>query len=265
MANQIHRRQFLAGSATAAAAVVTSTAQAFPDDAGPAQEFYEWRTFVCEKPEQREVVSTYVEASLLPALGRQGIDRIGVFHEIEGSSALHLLIPFKTLDKFGQHNAALANDKEYLSAAAEYLAIPKKSAPYSRIKSRFMKAFAGMPVIEQAEYSKNKTDRIFELRIYESHNEEMARRKVEMFNQGEIDIMRDVEMAPVFFGETLISDDVPNLTYMLSAENAEAHKAHWNGFLAHPEWDRMKKMKRYAGTVSKITSITLEPTSYSQL
>ena len=265
MANHIRRREFLAGSATAAAAVVASTAQAFPDEKGPAQEFYEWRTFVCDKPEQRDVVSKYVETALLPALGRQGIDRVGVFHEIEGSPSLHLLIPFKTLEQFGQHNAALANDKEYLTAASEYLAIPKNAATYSRIKSRFMKAFAGMPVIEQAEFSKKKSDRIFELRIYESHNEEAARRKVEMFNEGEIDIMRDVEMAPVFYGETLISDDVPNLTYMLSAENAEAHKAHWKAFLAHPEWDRMKKMKRYAGTVSKITSITLEPTAYSQL
>ena len=74
-----------------------------------------------------------------------------------------------------------------------------------------------------------------------------------------------VGLGPVFFGETLVSHDVPNLTYLLSADSPEAHKEHWKAFLAHPEWDRMKNLKRYADTVSNIVSVMLIPTAASQL
>ena len=63
------------------------------------------------------------------------------------------------------------------------------------------------------------------LRIHESHNKDKARRKVAMFNDGEINIMREVKLAPVFYGETLISNDVPNLTYMLSGADLETHQS----------------------------------------
>ena len=86
-----------------------------------------------------------------------------------------------------------------------------------------------------------------------------------MFNSGEIDIMRDVKLGPVFFGETLISSDVPNLTYMLSADNEAEHKKHWDAFRVHPEWQRMKNLAKYRDTVSKITSVMLKPTTYSQI
>ncbi|MEQ9406659.1 MAG: NIPSNAP family protein [Fuerstiella sp.] len=126
-----------------------------------------------------------------------------------------------------------------------------------------MRAFAGMPVLELP--STASPERLLELRIYESNNEQKARLKVEMFNEGEIDIMRDVKLAPVFFGETLISDDLPNLTYILSADNAEIHRQHFQDFLKHPDWDRMKRLEKYKGTVSKIISITLSPATCSQI
>jgi hypothetical protein len=109
------------------------------------------------------------------------------------------------------------------------------------------------------------TERMFELRIYESHDDLKARLKVAMFNDGEIDVMRDVKMAPVFYGETLIGQDVPNLIYMLSASDMESHEAHWKAFIGHPEWDRMKKLPKYKDTVSNITKVYLVPTDYSQI
>ena len=200
-------------------------------------------------------------------MNRQKIDRVGIFTPTgeKADNSVYVLIPYASLDALGGLNTALAADAGYQEAAADYFAIEKKSAPYSRIESRLMKAFAGIPVLEQPAYSKEKKPRLFELRTYESHNAHMAQLKVEMFNKGEIDIMREVGLGPIFFGETLISNDVPNLTYMLSAENEEAHKTHWKGFGPHPEWQKLKKMDRYKGTVSKIISTMLVPTESSQL
>ena len=268
MTQSIQRREFIAGSlAATVAASVSFNSQAPAADDKPLQEFYEWRIYRCASEEMKQGVSKYIEHAFLPALNRMNIDRVGVFTSLndDDNHSVYVLIPYATLDVLAHRTAKLAADEKYLEAAEEFSAPAKDDAPFVRIESRLMKAFAGMPVIELPAQSRKKQPRLFELRIYESHNEKMARRKVEMFNKGEIDIMRDVKLGPVFFGETLISNDVPNLTYMLSASDDGEHKEHWDAFRKHPEWLRMKVLERYKGTVSGITSIMLAPTSYSQI
>lgn len=58
---------------------------------------------------------------------------------------------------------------------------------------------------------------------------------------------------------------VPNLTYMLSAANMEEHKAHWQTFFGHPEWERMKNLPQYKDTVSKINNWFVKPADFSQI
>lgn len=263
------RRDFLAGSlAAAATAGLAAQLQAAETAAGGSpQEFYELRIYRNTDSENFAAVSEYLESALLPALSRRKIDRVGVFQALSDpqDQSLYVLIPYASLEVLATLNDSLAADQAYQQSAAEFFARPIKTPAYTRQESRLMKAFAGMPVIELPAQTKAKADRIFELRIYESHNAHKARLKVEMFNKGEIDIMRDCQMAPVFYGETLISNDVPNLTYMLSASDEEAHNEHWQAFRTHPEWDRMKKLERYKDTVSKIISVKLKPTAYSQI
>ena len=100
---------------------------------------------------------------------------------------------------------------------------------------------------------------------YESHSELKALKKVEMFNSGEIDVMREVGLGPIFYGQALIGPGLPHLTYMLSAEDSDAHKKHWEAFGKHPVWNKLKNDPQYADTVSKITNHFLVPTSYSQI
>jgi hypothetical protein len=262
------RRRFLARSlgATAALGAAAQLATA-ENEASAAQEYYELRTYQIPTGEKQAVVHDYLKSALIPALGRQQIDRVGVFTALDKPEDLSIfvLIPYPTADALGNRNAKLESDKAYQKAAAKLFSFPKSDPAYTRINSRFMKAFSGMPVVELPATTAGKKPRMFELRTYESHDELKASLKVDMFNSGEIDIMRDVQMAPVFFGEMLIGDDVPNLTYMLSATDMDAHKEHWGSFIAHPEWDRMKKLPKYKGTVSKITKWYLAPTKYSQI
>lgn len=232
------------------------------------QQFYELRVYRNARPEKQQTVLNYAAAALVPALNRAGSNPVGIFtpqpkEDQSASGDVYVLIPFDGLDKLSALNGTLAADAEYQAAAADFLALSPKDPGYQRIESRLMKAFAGMPQLEIP--SAESPERVLELRIYESHNEEKARLKVEMFNEGEIDIMKDVKLAPVFFGETLISNDVPNLTYMLSADNTDVHKQHFQDFLKHPEWDRMKKIEKYKGTVSRITSVILQPAACSQI
>ena len=107
--------------------------------------------------------------------------------------------------------------------------------------------------------------RLFELRIYESPTEKFGALKVEMFNSGEVPIFLDSGIMPVFMGQALIGDKMPNLTYMTAYDGEAERKAAWKKFVAHPDWQTLKAVEKYQGTVSTIHKSDWRPKSYSQL
>jgi hypothetical protein len=110
--------------------------------------------------------------------------------------------------------------------------------------------------------------RVFQLRTYESPSVQTGQKKIEMFNDaGEIKIFREVGLNPVFFGETLFGAKLPNLTYMLGFESADAQKEAWGRFGKHPEWQRLRGMAEYAdGTILRnIVNTVLKPAACSQI
>lgn len=230
------------------------------------QEFYELRIYQISDFEKQQICSNYLENALLPALNRAGIEPVGVFTNQDdvNDHSLYMIIPFQDLATFANLSDTLQADEEYQQAASGYFDRPLKDPVYDRIESRLMKAFAGIPKMELPPQSKELSDRVFELRLYQSHTEDHAIRKVAMFNEGEIQIMRDAGLGPVFFGQTLVGGDAPNLIYLLSATDRDAHQEHWKAFLAHPEWKRISQLERFKDTVSKIENWFLVPTRYSQ-
>ena len=243
---------------------------------GPAREYYEIRRYRLSDEDSRQTVLAYLENALVPALNRAGIDRVGVF-AVEPPSAeadpldpvdamsVWAIIAFPSVGEFTGLKSSLEADAAYLEAAAPMYATPTREPIYERVESWFLHAFKGMPVMELPPQTAAGEDRIFELRLYESHNEDTARRKVHMFDNGEIDIMRDVDMAPLLYGELLIGANVPALVYILSAPDMESHRDHWRAFLEHPDWVRMRDMEMYKGTVSGIENVFLRPTAFSQI
>jgi hypothetical protein len=89
-----------------------------------------------------------------------------------------------------------------------------------------------------------------------------------MFNDdGEIDVFKRLGFKPVFWGETVIGSQRPNLTYMITFDDLDAKNAHWKAFGSDPQWKKISAMPEYADAllVSKITSTMLMPTTYSQI
>src|SRR6266566_2282530 len=118
-----------------------------------------------------------------------------------------------------------------------------------------------------AEQNPETTREFYELRTYESHSKKSNKKKIEMFNTGEIAIFRRTGLQPVFFGETLIGAKMPNLTYLLVFENMAAREKNWRTFAADPEWKKLSGTPGYtdAEIVSNISNIFLRPTAYSQI
>jgi len=268
-------------SAAASAVVVLSCGQGggraeSGADGSATQEYYELRVYHLTSGTNRSLLDGYLSKALIPSLNRLGSRPVGVFvqqerteaargTEVRESSAVTVLIPYPSIEAFASCGERLNADAEHQKAGAEYLQVAKADPAFERIESWLLLAFAGMPKVELPAYCRERKPRMFELRTYESHSEVKALKKVEMFNAGEIELMREVELGPIFYGRGLIGSRLPHLTYMLSAESPEAHRQHWDAFRAHPKWDNMKNDPQYADTVSKITNQFLVPTSYSQI
>jgi len=236
------------------------------DESSKKQQWYELRTYLFANESQPQLTGSYMEQAYLPALNRAGIRNVGVFTETQpqGIARLFLLVPFDSIGSFTSINEKLAHDEVYLKAGEAYLAALPTSPAYQRIESSLLKAFVHMPQMELPE----KKDRLFELRCYESPTESAGQKKIGMFNDaGEIDIFKKVGARPVFFGETIIGERRPNLTYMLCFDNMEAHDTHWKAFGTDPEWKKISSMPEYsdAKLISKITRTFLTPASYSQI
>ena len=87
-----------------------------------------------------------------------------------------------------------------------------------------------------------------------------------MFNEGgEIALFRKTGLTPVFFGETVVGRNLPNLTYMLAFDDMADRDKRWKVFVADPGWKTLSADPAYKDTVSNITDIILRPTAYSQI
>ncbi len=251
----------LAGFAPA----VNGASRLFSEKKGASQEFYELRVYTLKNEDQQQLVENYYQQAAIPALNRLGSKNIGVFRDLkpEGITKLYILIPYKSLADFGTIQEKLGTDAAYLKAGSAYLQAPATAPAYERIESSLMKAFAQMPALAVPE----KKDRMFELRRYESASESAGKKKIEMFNKGEIDIFKRTGLMPVFFGETLIGEQRPNLTYMITFEDMAKHDASWKTFGSDPEWKKISSIPEYADAkiVSHITSTFLTPTAFSQI
>ena len=272
------RRTFLKTSiaVTSLAGVVPAGLCASVAESPANRDYYELRAYHLKDSADRPLLDTYLEKALIPALNRLAVKPVGVFvqqertakpgpTEVADSAAVWVLIPYTSLEMFGSAGARVNADAEYQKAGAEYLQVAKDHPAFQRMDSWLMLAFAGMPKLELPGYSAERKPRMFEIRTYESHSEAKALKKIEMFNSGEITTMREVGLAPVFYGQTLIGSNLPHLTYMLSAEDQEAHGKHWDAFRSSPVWEKLKNDPKFADTVSKITNRFVVPTAYSQI
>jgi hypothetical protein len=256
------RRTFLQSTIAASCLPLAAHGQG-GDDNQPARQFLEWRRYTIANDNQYELVSRFWQRAALPALQRLGIGPVGVFTETDAEVGrpIYVLIPFDSPASLFSTTERLAADDDFLRAADEYLVTDKTSPAYERIDNQWMVAFSGFPRVQ----TPRSGERIFELRIYESHNEQKAKLKIEMFNQAELKIFRNVGLDAVFFGETLIGSNLPNLTYMLAYQDMAEHDRVWQAFRADPDWLQLRDAARYADTVSNITSRFLTPTAYSQI
>ncbi len=260
----MERRDFLTGACVAGTAMAAMGATAEPGDQAAGREYYEMRTYQMGTGGKKKLLTDFIRKAAIPAWNRLGIENVGVFNSMFGgeSQSLRVLLPHKSLASFASASSDILADKEFLAAAEPFLDASMSDPGFVRFESSLLAAFTHMPQLK----APKKRPRIFELRTYESHSMKKAKKKIEMFNEGgEIQVFLDVGMHPVFFGETLIGPDQPNLVYMLAFRDMAEREKLWSVFGKSDGWRKLSGDPQYAETVSNIAVEIMRPSGSSQI
>ena len=231
------------------------------------KQFYEIRSYILGEEGDADAIDQYLSNALVPALNRNGISNVGVLtnaaNDQSGSPRIVVAIPYDSADQMVAVKKKIDADEQYQKDAADYLALTK--GPYQRIQSELISAMDCWPALKVADGSLENDERVYELRIYESPNERLGHLKVEMFNNGEVPIFLASGISPVFIGQAVVGPNTPNLTYLTTYPSEDARLKAWETFRAHPDWQVLKKVKKYKGSVSKNHTYNMVPKPYSQM
>jgi hypothetical protein len=296
----LKRRQFLAASGAAALAPLGRPCAA-EVSAQAHRDYLLLQRYELEGAAQRARFDAFLRDAAIPALNRLGVRPVGVFYPREtkadpkakvdlkapvmvpGLSPAFVLLPHNSVELLLALVDKLLADGQFASKGTDAVDAITGAAAFRRMESSLHLSLRGVPEVEVPLQPRHNADvrggkaaaqtllspsRVFQLRIYESPSIRCAKKKIEMFNDaGELRIFRRVGLHPVFFGETLAGDKMPNLTYMLGFESAAAQDAAWKKFGSDPDWLKLRKMDEYADKriLCGVTNLLLKPAEYSQI
>ena len=230
-----------------------------------AKEYYQLRKYTLRTGPHLTLMQQYFEHALIPKLNRMGMDPIGAFKLDIGpeTPTLYLLIPATSIETLITLDLRLSDDAAFLKAGAGFWSAPASAPACLRVESSLMSAFKGWPKLTAPEDTK----RIFQLRTYESATDGGHRRKVEMFNSAEIRLFTKAGFTPVFFGDVLVGNRLPALTYMLTFSDVADLSAKWAAFGSDPAWKELSSQPQNQDIeiVSNISNLYLSPLACSQI
>lgn len=231
-------------------------------------QYFELIRYYLQPGIKQKIVEDFYRDAAIPALNRIGINNVGVFNPVYGTSnlSLFILIPHHSLEAVYTDNEKLLADKELLTTGTDFLNSALNDTAFVKMEKSLLRSFDYLPQVQNPVNLYQIKSRVYEMRIYQSPSLTAAKKKVHMFNAGgEIEIFKKIGLQPVFFGETIVGPDMPNLLYMLVFENMEARDMNWSKFETHPGWIKLRNDPNYANLVSSITDIILKPAACSQI
>lgn len=231
-------------------------------------EFYQITVYHFSNAEQQKLIEQYLQDAMVPALHRLQIKNVGVFTANANDTAtdkrLYVITTLQSLQQVVEIAGMLAKDNEYGDKGKSYIDASYKTPPYSRLDNILLRAFPLAPFLTLPKLTSPNSERVYELRSYESATEKIFQNKVQMFNEGgEIALFKRLNFNAVFYASVIAGCRMPNLMYMTSFENMADRDAHWKDFSVAPEWKKASSMPAYQNNVSKIDIVFLKATAYS--
>ena len=256
------RRNFLKGSAIIAGATVAGQATAGARAAIPEKEIYELRVYHFKNNGQKNKLGQFYQDAFIPTLNNNGV-KVGAFGEYGQTEppTIYYLLVYPSLAEYHRIKKAIWEDDVFAEKSKVYFDETAENGTYSRFQTYLLEAFDGIPQLRFPDKERG----LFELRTYESNNEEAGQRKIHMFNHGELALFDETGLHATFFGEILAGPQMPALVYMLWFKDMAERDANWKKFSNHPGWSAMKTNPKYVNAISMVNRKFLIPLDYSQL
>jgi len=234
----------------------------------PKREIYQLTVYRYTTTAQETILNNYLKNALLPALHKMGYKNIGVFRSLANDTAavkmLYVYMTIKSLEDIPAIAEKLNDDKDYQTAGTAYINAAYTDPPYTRMETILLRAFPLAPQMQLPNLTAAKTERVYELRSYESATEKIFANKVKMFNEGgETVIFKRINANAVFYSEVIAGAHMPNLMYMTCYENKADREAHWKAFSSDPAWKTLSALPEYQHNVAHIDINFLQPLEYS--
>ncbi len=256
------RRNFIKGSALAAGAAVTGQAAAGVRQPAAGNQIYELRVYHFKNGGQKNKAEQFYTNSLIPAMNEYGV-KVGVFYEYSQAEPpkVYTLLVYPSLPEFHRIRKDIWKNEAFRQKADPWFAETAENGTFLRYETFLLEAFDGIPQLRMPANERG----LFELRTYESNQEEAGQRKIKMFNQDELALFDEVGLHAVWFGEILAGPQMPALIYMLWFKDMDERNQNWSKFSASPKWREMSGKPEYANTVSVVNRVFLVPAKYSQI
>ena len=234
----------------------------------PQKEYYSILVYHLKDAEQESRLDAYLKDAFLPAVHKAGIAKAGVFKPIDNDTSadrrVYVFLPGRSVEQLLRLPQQLLTNSTYVTAGKDYIDAAWDKPVYIRMETIILDAFPGMPKWEAPALKSPKSERIYELRNYESASEKLHQNKVDMFNKGdEVGLFKRLGFNAVFYGDVLVGSRMPNLMYMTTFENRAVRDEHWKAFSSDPAWKALLPQPQYAHNTSRTEVILLHPAEYS--
>lgn len=227
--------------------------------------YFQLKVYHFQTSKQEATIDQFLQEAYIPAMHKLGFKQVGVFKPLDNAKKddklIYVLYTSNNLENFASLDADLLKDDQYLEKGRPYLEAKHDAPPFLRIESILMKAFRSKPNMSIPKLNSDKAKRVYELRSYEGPTEKLSANKIDMFNNGEIDIFENLNFNAVFYGQVIAGSTMPNLMYLTCFEDMADREAHWKAF--GTPYKAMSELPQYQNNVSKNVTILCMPTSYS--
>ncbi|WP_260703242.1 NIPSNAP family protein [Edaphobacter flagellatus] len=225
-----------------------------------------WRLHNSDENQSKRVAD-YLESGLFPALTRAGAKPVAALSNLIGPDgpSLFSIVQYASMGAMQDALAKLSEDEAHEKASQQLAAGP--GLPFVTTESSLLHSLAVMPEAVLPTDAAGRPARVFELRTYQSQSIAARKKKIGMFNNGEIGVFQRLGMRPAFIGESVIGTRQPNITYMLSFDSLAEREKHWSAFGSDPEWKKLSSPPELKDSqiVANISNIMLRPLPFSPL
>lgn len=234
----------------------------------PAKEYYQLTVYHYKTADQERILDNYFEKALIPALHKININNVGVFkalaNDTSADKTLYVFVTIKSPTDLASLEGKINADATYQTEGAAYINADYKNPVYTRKEVILLEAFPLAPKMKLPQLKSAKSERVYELRSYESTSEKIFANKVKMFNEGdEVGLFARLNFNAVFYSTVLAGSKMPNLMYLTTFENMKDRDEHWKAFGADAYWKKLSSMPEYQNNVSHADIIFLRPADYS--